>query len=100
MAQMRLFGEESDELFIGNRMDIDGKRWEMNGMSRHLIASAVVAASQMGSFIDDDHLCFCVGDVSGKGVPAALFMAVGCATSRTRSPSGTTRSSATTPCAG
>lgn len=27
-------------------------------------------------FIDDDHLCFAVGDVSGKGVPAAIFMAV------------------------
>ncbi len=27
-------------------------------------------------FIDDENLCFCVGDVSGKGVPAALFMAV------------------------
>src|SRR5262245_28281281 len=27
-------------------------------------------------FIDDDHLCFVIGDVSGKGVPAALFMAV------------------------
>ena len=26
--------------------------------------------------IDHDHFCFCVGDVSGKGVPAALFMAV------------------------
>jgi sigma-B regulation protein RsbU (phosphoserine phosphatase) len=26
--------------------------------------------------IDLDHFCFCVGDVSGKGVPAALFMAV------------------------
>ncbi|MEP4145611.1 MAG: SpoIIE family protein phosphatase [Halioglobus sp.] len=26
--------------------------------------------------IDDSKLCFCVGDVSGKGVPAALFMAV------------------------
>jgi len=26
--------------------------------------------------IDDNHLCFCVGDVSDKGVPAALFMAV------------------------
>lgn len=26
--------------------------------------------------IDDEHLCFCVGDVSGKGVPAALFMAM------------------------
>ena len=27
-------------------------------------------------FIDEYHLCFCIGDVSGKGVPAALFMAV------------------------
>ena len=27
-------------------------------------------------FIDDEHLCFVIGDVSGKGVPAALFMAV------------------------
>jgi sigma-B regulation protein RsbU (phosphoserine phosphatase) len=26
--------------------------------------------------IDEDRFCFCVGDVSGKGVPAALFMAV------------------------
>ena len=25
---------------------------------------------------DEEHLCFCVGDVSGKGVPAALFMAM------------------------
>lgn len=27
-------------------------------------------------FIDEDHLCFIIGDVSGKGVPASLFMAV------------------------
>lgn len=27
-------------------------------------------------FIDDEHLCFVIGDVSGKGVPASLFMAV------------------------
>lgn len=27
-------------------------------------------------FIDKDRFCFCIGDVSGKGVPAALFMAV------------------------
>ncbi|MFH1350079.1 MAG: SpoIIE family protein phosphatase [Pseudomonadota bacterium] len=27
-------------------------------------------------FMDDDHLCFTIGDVSGKGVPAAIFMAV------------------------
>ncbi|HHI87589.1 MAG TPA: serine/threonine protein phosphatase [Candidatus Cloacimonetes bacterium] len=27
-------------------------------------------------FLDDNHMCFYVGDVSGKGVPASLFMAV------------------------
>lgn len=27
-------------------------------------------------FTDNDHVCFAIGDVSGKGVPAALFMAV------------------------
>ncbi len=27
-------------------------------------------------FIDDDHLGFFIGDISGKGVPAALFMAM------------------------
>jgi sigma-B regulation protein RsbU (phosphoserine phosphatase) len=26
-------------------------------------------------FVDEDHLCFLIGDVSDKGVPAALFMA-------------------------
>jgi serine phosphatase RsbU (regulator of sigma subunit) len=27
-------------------------------------------------FLDDDHLCFNIGDVSGKGMPASLFMVV------------------------
>ena len=27
-------------------------------------------------FLDEHRLCFCIGDVAGKGVPAALFMAV------------------------
>jgi sigma-B regulation protein RsbU (phosphoserine phosphatase) len=27
-------------------------------------------------FIDEDHLCFALGDVSDKGVPAALFMSI------------------------
>jgi serine phosphatase RsbU (regulator of sigma subunit) len=27
-------------------------------------------------FVDDDHFCFLVGDVSDKGVPAAIFMAM------------------------
>ena len=29
------------------------------------------------TLLDDDLLYFCIGDVSGKGVPASLFMAVG-----------------------
>jgi sigma-B regulation protein RsbU (phosphoserine phosphatase) len=46
------------------------------------IYAAVEPAREVGGdlydffFIDDDHLCFTVGDVSGKGVPAALFMAI------------------------
>src|SRR5215467_2802848 len=44
--------------------------------------ATLVPARQVGGdfydflFIDDNHLCFVIGDVSGKGVPAALFMAV------------------------
>jgi phosphoserine phosphatase RsbU/P len=46
------------------------------------IFAALVPAKEVGGdlydffFTDDDHLCFAVGDVSGKGVPASLFMAV------------------------
>jgi sigma-B regulation protein RsbU (phosphoserine phosphatase) len=46
------------------------------------IFAALVPAKEVGGdlydffFIDDDHLCFAVADVSGKGVPASLFMAV------------------------
>ncbi len=46
------------------------------------IFAALVPAKEVGGdlydffFMDDDHLCFAVGDVSGKGVPASLFMAV------------------------
>ena len=29
------------------------------------------------AMLDDDHLYFCIGDVSGKGIPASLFMAIG-----------------------
>jgi sigma-B regulation protein RsbU (phosphoserine phosphatase) len=46
------------------------------------IFAAIAPAKEVGGdlydffFIDNDHLCFAVGDVSGKGVPASLFMAV------------------------
>ena len=43
--------------------------------------AAIVPAKEVGGdlydfFLQDDRLCFCVGDVSGKGVPASLTMAV------------------------
>ena len=44
--------------------------------------AAIVPAKEVGGdfydffLLDDDHLFFAIGDVSGKGVPAALFMAV------------------------
>jgi sigma-B regulation protein RsbU (phosphoserine phosphatase) len=46
------------------------------------IHARIVPAREVGGdfydffFIDDDHLCCAIGDVSGKGVPASLFMAV------------------------
>jgi serine phosphatase RsbU (regulator of sigma subunit) len=44
--------------------------------------ASMVPAREVGGdlydyfLLDDDHLAFAIGDVSGKGVPAALFMAV------------------------
>lgn len=43
----------------------------------NLIAAKEVGGDLYDCFaIDDDHLCLTVGDVSDKGVPAALFMAM------------------------
>jgi len=44
-----------------------------------LFASMYPAREVGGDFydyylVDDDHLCICIADVSGKGIPAALFM--------------------------
>lgn len=39
-------------------------------------------------FVDHDHLVFLIGDVSGKGVPASLFMAVTKTLIKTRAASG------------
>jgi len=46
------------------------------------IAALLKPAREVGGdfydffFIDEDRICLCIGDVSGKGVPAALFMAM------------------------
>ena len=46
------------------------------------IFATLVPAREVGGdlydffMIDEDHFCFSIGDVSGKGVPSALFMAM------------------------
>ena len=46
------------------------------------IYATLIPAREVGGdfydffFIDDQRLCFAIGDVSGKGVPASLFMAL------------------------
>ncbi len=55
------------------------------------IYALLVSAREVGGdlynffFIDEDHLFFSIGDVSGKGIPASLFMAVTQTLSRARS---------------
>lgn len=52
------------------------------GKKRFEISARIEPAKEIGGdlydycLIDDDHLFFAVGDVSDKGIPAALFMAV------------------------
>lgn len=41
-------------------------------------------------FVDESHLCFAIGDVSGKGVPASLFMAITMTLIKTRATKGMT----------
>ena len=41
-----------------------------------IVPAKAVGGDLYDFFLQDDHLCFCVGDVSGKGIPASLTMAV------------------------
>ncbi|MDH5656945.1 MAG: GAF domain-containing protein, partial [Spirochaetia bacterium] len=52
-----------------------------NGFPFSINASMYHAAQVGGDFyeyflFDEEHLCFAIGDVAGKGIPAAIFMAV------------------------
>ena len=51
--------------------------WGKNFMIRGFMKPAKEVGGDLYNYyvLDDDHLVFFIGDVSGKGVPAALFMA-------------------------
>ena len=58
------------------------ERDENSDDDRHELAPFLLPAKEVGGDfydffkIDNDHLCVVIGDVSGKGVPASLFMMV------------------------
>ncbi|WP_028324493.1 SpoIIE family protein phosphatase [Desulfatirhabdium butyrativorans] len=58
------------------------------------VHATLVPAKEVGGdlydffFLDPDHFCFVIGDVSGKGVPASLFMAITRTLVKTRAISG------------
>jgi len=92
ILQIRQSQEEHDQL-ISIRQDLNTAREIQqailpkvfppfpNRSDFHIYASMVAAKEVGGDFydffmIDQDRLGFVIGDVSGKGVPAAIFMAV------------------------
>jgi len=61
---------------------------------RFCLYAALMPAKEVGGdlydffYLDGDHFCFVIGDVSGKGVPASLFMAITRTLIKTRSAAG------------
>ncbi|WKY47608.1 SpoIIE family protein phosphatase [Eubacteriaceae bacterium ES3] len=58
------------------------QEFEFPGRSDIGVYASMKAAKEVGGdfydffFVDEEHFCVVIGDVSGKGVPAALFMAM------------------------
>jgi sigma-B regulation protein RsbU (phosphoserine phosphatase) len=74
-----------DELNIGREIQMSMIPLDFPPFPDHdefSVFAALEPAREVGGdfydyyFIDEERLCFCIGDVSGKGVPAALFMAM------------------------
>lgn len=74
-----------EELNVGREIQMGMMPLDFPGPPSHpelALYASLQAAREVGGdfydfgFVDDDHLYLCVGDVSGKGVPAALLMAV------------------------
>lgn len=49
----------------------------------NLIPAKAVGGDLYDFFLEGDDLLFCIGDVSGKGIPGSLFMAITCSLFRT-----------------
>lgn len=64
------------QLFIPNRFPAFSKRKDIEIYGTMLPANNVGGDLYDFFLIDNDHIGFVIGDISGKGVPAAMFMAM------------------------
>ena len=70
------------ELNVGRDIQTSMLPTAVPGRGEITLCASMEAAREVGGdfydyyMLSDDELCFCVADVSGKGVPAALFMAM------------------------
>ncbi len=79
-----------NELRIAGEIQLSMLPHEFPSSARIDFHAAMKPAKEAGGdfydcrFLDPDHLCFSIGDVSDKGMPAALFMAVALTTLRAK----------------
>lgn len=73
-SELKIASEIQDGMLPKNiAVDFKGEKVEVVGL---LDPAKEVGGDLYDFFIKDDRLYFCIGDVSGKGVPAAMFMTV------------------------
>lgn len=76
--QLGMLPRAGGDSFLGGRLKVAGS----------LVAAKEVGGDLYDYYVKDGKLFFCIGDVSGKGVPAALLMAMARSMFRTVSASG------------
>lgn len=82
MEQKALLASLQQELEIARRMQLSILPREAPATPAVALASVMIPAKEVGGdfydyfMLDDSHLAVVVADVSGKGVPAAFFMAI------------------------
>lgn len=82
MEQKALLASLQQELEIARRMQLSILPREAPATQAVALASVMIPAKEVGGdfydyfMLDDTHLAVVVADVSGKGVPAAFFMAI------------------------
>ena len=84
LALEQSLAQIAEELAMAQRMQLSILPKELPARPDVELYARMTAAREVGGDfydaieVDDDHIAIVIADVSGKGVPAALFMAVSC----------------------